>query len=244
MRNHDHKTDEVLLAEMDKSVERSLDSIHPFQDELSPKSEEVMALLDATGVIMFMGADPEWVQELSEEDPRFLEKIRKATKALLLTLGGEELDEACAFIMHNVSKLAYGDTPDDLKEEIIDALSVRHHLELVLEGARFVLDQEEFPEIGEELLLSWAAFDGNLEPILWQLTPLNPQRELRIEWIAPQHRSRFWWWSQGCSLPADGIDSMITVASMIVDFPEVEEALRLMVLRERDLREILRLSKE
>lgn len=123
---------------------------------------------------------------------------------------------------------------DDI-EAVRGAFGVRDAVELRRIGAEAILGHP--PELSMDEESSLVAFEEALRPHLWRLTALNEWRSLEVAWMTPEHRSRFWWWSEAGEVDPRGALHLDAVAELIARFPEADVELRKLAATELLLRQ-------
>jgi hypothetical protein len=119
-------------------------------------------------------------------------------------------------------------------EELRARLARRDAIELRLIGAEAILGSGVELEVEEESAL--IAFEEALRPQLWRLTAFNEWRALEVAWVPPQHRARFWWWSEASEIDPRGALHLDAVAELIARFPEAQARLHQLAATELLLR--------
>jgi len=117
--------------------------------------------------------------------------------------------EACAIV-------ASGEGSDDDVTRALGALDARTRLELRAMGAAALagvsLDDEQREAID--------AIDAIWRPSVWKLVSYNDARAERLAWIAPEHRKRFFWLSDGVGIAPSAVAALPAVAELVARFPE------------------------
>jgi hypothetical protein len=115
----------------------------------------------------------------------------------------------------------------------------------VLAGLR-TRDEVELAWLGAEALgiagrwsslagIAREAFDQAIQGVVWQLSGLGERRTLEAGWLAPRHRSRFWWRTRGAELPPDAITNPALAKDVLQVFPEALPFVAGLVKRPSDL---------
>lgn len=130
------------------------------------------------------------------------------------------LDEDAA---HVVETLGRADPPADTFLRVQQLLGPRDAVELRRIAAAHLLGREPELDLDEEASL--CAFDEALRPALWRLTALNDWRAAQVQWIVPELRPRFWWWSEATDVSPEGATAIDAVAVLVARFPEAEQHL-------------------
>ena len=202
------------------------------QRSFDPSDEVRMGMLldlfETLGTRSFMRLD-----DVVPEDYR--QDLEKLVDVAVKALNADDLEDAADEILLKAPELrvAEGDLLAALEEELIDLLSVRDRVELVLEGARVVLGGE--PHLTLELETAIAAFELQLKGEMWQLLPLGLRRAANLLWVEPSIRKRLWWWELGMDLPRTALNDLDTAARILYLFPSAEEEFKKLVEAERTL---------
>jgi hypothetical protein len=223
--------DETLRVETSTMLDDMLATLSAA-DPSDPRARAVArGALEAAGTLVFLG--------LAEDARRALDRagaaLAHAAHELVRSLEAEPLERALVEVLELAPELQL--SPDDelpqIEERIVDALSVRDGVELLLAGAHLVLG--DGVELDADLESSIMTFDELLGRELWRLVPLGSRRAARAAWAAPALRPRLWWWHRGADLPHSALSDLGTAARLIQIFPEAKEELERMLQAERDL---------
>lgn len=142
--------------------------------------------------------------------------------------------------------LARGDPPDEAFIRARTLLAARDAVELRRIAASALLGQEPELDLDEEATLY--GFEEALRPALWRLTALNDWRSAQVEWMVPELRPRFWWWSEATDLSPQGALEIEAVAALVARFPEAGRHLEKLtathlLLASRDEAEVVELRR-
>lgn len=171
---------------------------------------EPLDVLEAAGMLVVLGAQDQI-----------------GSVEVTIELGAGEVDEAA---YEAIDALGQADALERLRA----AFSIRDAVELRRIGAEAVLGHE--PELSLEDEIALVAFDEALRPHLWRLTAMNEWRALEVAWMRPEHRRRFWWWSEASEVDPRGAIHLDAVAELIARFPSAERELRKLAATELLLR--------
>ncbi len=227
------KPDDALLDEAADQLADALSRVQAAEgDKLRTAALEA---LEAAGTLVACGARAKAEELLGGADAIGLpEKTRRALLEAARAVCPDELDDAAAEIAELAPELALVSEADRaaLEERVASALQLRDSIELVLEGARAAFSN---PALPPELDASLESFDELVRPEVWRTLALGERRAARALWMAPAYRARFWWWSKGCDLPADSLDSLAIAARVLAVFPEARGHFEQLIDAERTL---------
>ena len=224
--------DEDLVAATSERRDAFLKDLFSPQSSFDPSDDVQMDMLldlfDTLGTRSFMRLD-----DVVPEDYR--QDLENLVDVAVKTLNADDLEDAADEILLKAPELriAEGDALAALEEELVDLLSVRDSVELVLEGARVVLGRE--PHLPLELETAIVAFELQLKGEMWQLLPLGPRRAANLLWVEPSIRKRLWWWELGMDLPRTALDDLDTAARILYLFPSAHEEFNNLIEAEQTL---------
>lgn len=205
--------------------------------EVRPAMELQVAreLLEAVGILAFMGLAHDWVEGLSVWLRKILEK---AAACAPIYIDWGRIPNSAIDIVNELKKLDLTDLSEnaDLEERLVELFEVRTNVEFVLEGARAITGKP--PTLNAQQIAFLADFERIVGPQLWRSLPLGTRRAAHVAWALPEKRHQLWWWFRGCDLPHTALDSLATTAEMIVTFPETWEELERLIAAQKLLHTI------
>jgi hypothetical protein len=137
-----------------------------------------------------------------------------------IALENEALNFGCA-----VPDLAGNDaTAERAGPQVLQALVARDRADQILSGAEVLLGRA--PVLDEESQLALAEFDAVVRPRLFHAVPVNDVRLAQLANVAPQKRSRMWWFAQGAEVSPAALDALSVAAELVRHFPEAATELR------------------
>lgn len=211
---------EALKEEAISILERTIPT-HELND-----TQVMLVALEAMGTLQFMGegADIQRVVKIKQHLNKYPTVLHMQVAAALRTLDGMDLDRARFALARLLPQLPLHED-EGLREadeqQVLDCVATRDRYELILEGAKIVFGAT--PELSGDFELSLASFDVFLHEHNWQLLYLGSQKTARAVWAAPAYRGRLWWWSNGLRLPDNALDSLVTAASVLNQFPAARD---------------------
>ncbi len=198
-----------------KSALDILDNTNPDDKDSEPKRYTAsLDILRAAGCVKLAGGHflmGSWMMAAEEHWGLFKNAVR--------SLNAAQIDKAAADFYQRVSELedATPSEQEGIYTELIEILLVRDTLQYVAACFDFLGDDFNFDL---EQLSSIQAFDTLLREHLWLLTALGEWRDPRIDWIAPQHRARFWWHTEGNRINPQTVSHFDQVAELVALFPD------------------------
>jgi hypothetical protein len=115
-------------------------------------------------------------------------------------------------------------TAEDARPQVLQALAARDRADQILSGAEILLGRA--PVLDEESQLALAEFDAVVRPGLFHAVPVNDVRQAELANVAPQERSRMWWFAQGAEVSSAALDALAVAAELVRHFPEAATELR------------------
>lgn len=212
--------DQDLVGEAVDVIERSL---------ASGESADTADLLEALGMLRVTHSPQAARDALGSSD------ISARVTSFFEAEDFGSLTQAASSAMDVAMQLADADEEEraTLCEQLRDAFGQRDRAQLVLEGTIQALRCPAELTIEQEANLE--AFELLVRPQLFRLIPAVHFRDENVAWIAPPFRSRFWWWSEGLEIPAEGLDHLSTAAQVLARFPDARARLDELVAAEERL---------
>ena len=186
---------------------------------LSNKSAAVEAVA-AFGRLRRMG-EMDAIASLTPQPDKAADLAARALAAFeFLALETEALNFGCA-----VPDLVGNDaTAERARPQVLQALAARDRVDQILYGAETLLGRT--PVLDEESQLALAEFDAVVRPRLFHAVPVNDVRLTALANVAPQERSRMWWFAQGAEVSSAALDALAVAAELVQHFPEAATEFR------------------
>jgi hypothetical protein len=157
------------------------------------------AVLEAAGHLVLLGKAP-----------------ARGTLSAELDLGAGELEDDAFALIHALPTISI--------DALRNVLSRRDAVEVRLVGAEALFGRPLPLSFDDETAL--VAFEEAVRPHLWRLTAFNEWRALEVDQLRPEHRARFWWWSEAAEIDPQGALHLDAVAELVARFPEAEARLQ------------------
>ena len=189
-------------------------------ESASRRGSAAIEAVAALGRLRRMG-ESDTVARLTPQPDRAADLAARALAAFdFLALEIESLNFGCA-----VPDLVGSDaTAERARPQVLRALAARDRADQVLAGAEVLLGRS--PVLDEESHLALAEFDAVVRPQLFHAVPINDARLAELANVAPQERSRMWWFAQGAEVSSAALDALAVAAELVRHFPEAATELR------------------
>jgi hypothetical protein len=191
------------------------------RDENAPSNgPAAIEAVAAFGRLRRMG-ETDAIAKLTPQPDKAADLAGRALAAFdFIALETEALNFGCA-----VPDLAGNDaTAERARPQVLQALAARDRADQILSGAEVLLGRA--PVLDEESQLALAEFDAVVRPRLFHAVPVNDARLAELANVAPQERSRMWWFAQGAEVSSAALDALAVAAELVGHFPEAATELR------------------
>jgi hypothetical protein len=191
------------------------------RDEYAPSNgPAAIEAVAAFGHLRRMG-ETDTIARLTPQPDKAADLAERALAAFdFIALETEALNFGCA-----APDLVGNDaTAERARPRVLQALAARDRADQVLSGAEVLLGRA--PVLDEESQLALAEFDAVVRPRLFHAVPVNDVRLAELANVAPQERSRIWWFAQGAEVSSAALDALAIAAELVRHFPEAATELR------------------
>jgi hypothetical protein len=191
------------------------------RDENAPSNgPAAIEAVAAFGRLRRMG-ETDAIARLTPQPDKAADLAARALAAFdFIALENEALNFGCA-----VPDLVGNDTTvERARPQVLRALAARDRADQILAGAEVLLGRG--PVLDEESQLALAEFDAVVRPRLFHAVPVNDVRLAELANVAPQERSRMWWFAQGAEVSSTALDALAVAAELVRHFPEAATELR------------------
>ena len=222
---------EVTAKKRDELLAALLESAPTLDRADDSQRGMVLDLFETLGMRCFMR-----LQDIIPK--KHVEALKPLASIALDAMDPEDLLASAEEIVLRAPELQTleGDALAALEEQLVDCLSVRDRVELVLAGIQAVTGQE--PDLPLELETAILTFGDLVKDDLWRLLPLGRRRAANVLWAEPSMRKIFWWWEIGMDLPHTALEDICTAARIIHLFPQAKGELERLVKAEDVLVEV------